>query len=188
MNAVVLLGQRAICLALALAWVAVRVVRHRDLRPLALLGTATLLVNVTVGGAKLAFERLGPLQLGPAALAPGGSTVFTDGTVFPSGHAANAVVTWGVLAVVALRWRREAAVLAAALAAVVGLTTIYLGTHWVSDVVAGWAAGGLVLLALPVLEPLVQRLDRLGHRLLHGLGSARRGLGRALRRPAPAAR
>jgi undecaprenyl-diphosphatase len=181
----VLLGQRAIVLAIALVWLGVRALRTRDLRPLVLLGVATLLVNVTVGTVKLAFERLGPLQLGAAALDPGGSTVFSGGTIFPSGHAANAVVTWGVLAVVATRWRALAGVLAGLLAGAVGVTTLYLGTHWVSDVVAGWAAGGLVLLALPVLEPLVQRLDLLAHRGLHGLADGWRALTRARRRLAP---
>jgi hypothetical protein len=33
------------------------------------------------------------------------------------------------------------------------MTTVYLGTHWVSDVLLGWAAGLLILLALPWCEP-----------------------------------
>ena len=37
------------------------------------------------------------------------------------------------------------------------MTTVYLGTHWLSDVVLGWAAGVLVLLALPWLEPAMAR-------------------------------
>jgi membrane-associated phospholipid phosphatase len=70
-------------------------------------------------------------------------------------------VTWGLLAWLARRHRRAWAVAACSTAVSIGLTTIYLGTHWVSDVLAGWAAGGLVLLALPALTPLVDRLEDL---------------------------
>jgi membrane-associated phospholipid phosphatase len=69
-------------------------------------------------------------------------------------------VTWGLLAWLAREHRRLWGAVSAVLAGSVGLTTIYLGTHWVSDVLAGWAAGGLVLLAVPALEPLALRLER----------------------------
>ncbi|MEU2347565.1 phosphatase PAP2 family protein [Modestobacter sp. NPDC049651] len=146
----VVLGQRAVCLAVAAVWLGLRAWRERDLRPLLLLLLATLLTNVAVGALKTAVGRLGPLQLGAGAALPGAGDVFAaGGTIFPSGHTANAVVTWGLLAVLARRWRRTAAVLATVLAVSVGLTTVYLGTHWLSDVLAGWCAGGLVLLAVP---------------------------------------
>lgn len=73
---------------------------------------------------------------------------------FPSGHAtASAALATGLalLALVALRsaWARVAAVAAAgAFALVVGLTRIYLGAHWVTDVLAGWCTGAAVALAL----------------------------------------
>jgi membrane-associated phospholipid phosphatase len=156
----VLLGQRAVCLALAASWLVLRAVRRGDLRPLITFGLATLLLNASVGSVKTVIGRLGPLQLGPAAVHRGASTIFADGTIFPSGHTANAVVTWGLLAWLAREHRRLWAVVSAVLAGSIGLTTIYLGTHWVSDVLAGWAAGGLVLLAVPALEPLVLRLER----------------------------
>lgn len=159
LSAWVLLGQRAVCFALAATWLAVRALRTRDLRPLVTLGAATLLLNASVGLVKTVVGRLGPLQLGHAAMRAGASTVFAHGTIFPSGHAANAVVTWGLMAWLAPRYRRAWAFAAALLAGSIGLTTIYLGTHWVSDVLAGWAAGGLVLLAVPALAT---RIDRLG--------------------------
>ena len=154
------LGQRAICLALAVLWLLPRTLRDRDLRPLLTLGVATLLVNVTVGLVKHLLGRLGPLQLGHGALAPGASEVFADGTIFPSGHTANAVVTWGVLAGLAHSHRRAAAWAAVVLSLTVGLTTVYLGTHWVSDVLAGWVAGGLVLLAVHLCAPAIERAPR----------------------------
>ena len=44
------------------------------------------------------------------------------------------------------------------LSVTVGLCTIYLDTHWLTDVLGGWVAGGLVLLALPTIMPYVERL------------------------------
>jgi undecaprenyl-diphosphatase len=166
LTAWVLLGQRAVCLVLAATWLGVRALRTRDLRPLITFGLATLLLNVSVGLVKTVIGRLGPLQLGAEAVHPGASTVFSGGTIFPSGHAANAVVTWGLLAWLARRCRRSWGVAAGLLAASIGLTTIYLGTHWVSDVLAGWAAGGLVLMAVPALTPLVHRLTQMAGAVL----------------------
>jgi PAP2 superfamily protein len=66
-------------------------------------------------------------------------------------------VTWGILAYLATtpQARRVLSVVAAVFALGVGATTVYLGTHWVSDVVLGWAAGLLILLALPWSEPAI---------------------------------
>lgn len=171
----VVLGQRAVCLAIAAAWLTLRALRTRDLRPLITLGLATLLLNISVGLVKTGIGRIGPLELGAGAVAPGATTIFTDGTIFPSGHTANAVVTWGLLAWLARRHRRRWGWVAAAMSVSIGLTTIYLGTHWVSDVLAGWAAGGLVLLAVPALTPLVDRLDRRCSAVLSWLRRPRAG-------------
>jgi undecaprenyl-diphosphatase len=128
---------------------------------------------------KTLVGRLGPLQLGADAALPGAADVVAPGgTIFPSGHTANAVVTWGVLAVLARHHRRWAAAMAVVLSVTVGLTTVYLGTHWVSDVLAGWVAGGLVLLAVHLCRPAVERSRR---------WPARRGQASPERR-APAAR
>jgi hypothetical protein len=40
----------------------------------------------------------------------------------------------------------------------VGLCTLYLNTHWFSDVLGGWLAGGLVLISLPWLMPWPERV------------------------------
>ncbi|MCU1618783.1 MAG: putative Phosphoesterase, partial [Modestobacter sp.] len=76
------------------------------------------------------------------------------------------------------RHRRIWAGIAAFLAVTIGLATIYLGTHWVSDVLAGWVAGALVLLAMPALTPVVDRLERTAVRVvpvLRGRPGAPRG-------------
>jgi undecaprenyl-diphosphatase len=162
----VLLGQRGICLGIAATWLAGRALRRREIRPLLTLAVVTVAMNLTVGAVKLAVGRLGPLQLGAAATSPWASHVFADGTIFPSGHTANAVVTWGLLAMLARRNRSMWRIGSAFVAATVGLTTIFLGTHWVSDVLAGWVAGALVLLAVPTLMPTVHRAEHLIGRVL----------------------
>lgn len=163
----VVLGQRGPTAVAVAAWLGWCSWRRRTLRPLLVLGTSLLLLNVTVGAAKLGMGRLGPHY----ATTVGSNEMWADGDIFPSGHTANAVVTWGVLAYLATtpQARRIASVIAAIFALGVGMTTVYLGTHWVSDVLLGWAAGLLVLLALPWLEPVMARAEHpllaLWHRL-----------------------
>ena len=71
------------------------------------------------------------------------------------------MVTWGILAYLAStpRARRWLSAVSAVVSLGVGMTTVYLGTHWLSDVLLGWAAGLLILLALPWCEPLIARAE-----------------------------
>jgi undecaprenyl-diphosphatase len=55
-------------------------------------------------------------------------------------------ITYAMLAYLAVRladrrWRRPAVLLAVAAVVLIGLSRIYLGVHYVSDVIAGYAAG-----------------------------------------------
>jgi membrane-associated phospholipid phosphatase len=73
----------------------------------------------------------------------------------PSGHALISVVFFGLLVYLltgAARRRNAgpaapavAVVLIGVVAAMVGLSRVYLGVHWLSDVIAGWCLGGAVL-------------------------------------------
>ncbi|GAA2438598.1 phosphatase PAP2 family protein [Streptomyces macrosporus] len=153
----VVLGQRGPTAVLVAAWLGWRSWRQRTLRPLLALGTSLLMLNVIVGAAKLGMGREGPHY----ANRIGANEMFLTGDIFPSGHTANAVVTWGILAYLATtpRARRRLSVVAAVFALGVGATTVYIGTHWVSDVLLGWACGLLILLALPWFEPLIARVE-----------------------------
>ncbi|MET7620239.1 phosphatase PAP2 family protein [Streptomyces sp. NPDC005408] len=149
----VVLGQRGPTAVMVAAWLGWRSWRQHTLRPLLALGAALLLLNATVGAVKIGLGRLGPHY----ATEIGSAELFAGGDIFPSGHTANAVVTWGILAYLATtpRARRYLSALSAVVSLGVGLTTVYLGTHWLSDVLLGWAAGLLILLALPWCEPLI---------------------------------
>lgn len=85
---------------------------------------------------------------------PPGASVFlrSDTFSFPSGHALGSLVGYGMLAYLVgtlyLRTsgeRRLATLAAAILIASIGISRLYLGVHYFSDVVAGYAAGILWL-------------------------------------------
>jgi membrane-associated phospholipid phosphatase len=77
----------------------------------------------------------------------------------PSGHAQNAVVVWGLLAAWIKRtWAWIAAIL---LMLMIGLSRLYLGVHFLGDVLAGWLVGALILWAFLRLErPVLAWLTR----------------------------
>jgi undecaprenyl-diphosphatase len=85
--------------------------------------------------------------------------IVQSGYAFPSGHAIAGATFYPLLARdLSLRWPRTRALawtLAVLLALFIGLGRLYLGVHWPSDVLAGWALGagqtalGLGLLARP---------------------------------------
>jgi undecaprenyl-diphosphatase len=76
---------------------------------------------------------------------------------FPSGHAAKSALVYLTLATVAgsltanRGLRIFGFVVAGTLVIAIGLSRVYLGVHWPSDVVAGWIMGGVwVLIAVLV--------------------------------------
>ena len=83
---------------------------------------------------------------------------------FPSGHAMGSAAVYGALAVAVARgeprWRNQALALASALVLLIGFSRIYLGVHWLTDVLAGWAAG----LAIALMGALLLDLRRLPSR------------------------
>lgn len=68
-----------------------------------------------------------------------------SGWSFPSGHATTAALTAGLLVVAVLvrgpRGRTLLALATCCWGALVGLTRVYLGVHWFTDVLGGWLFG-----------------------------------------------
>jgi len=82
-----------------------------------------------------------------------GRLVQGNGPSFPSGHVLASAVLWGLVPVVIalyvdsrLVWRISSAISVLVVVAV-GLSRVYLGVHWFSDVVAGCLVAALMLAA-----------------------------------------
>lgn len=142
--------------------------RQRSPQPLVRLVTALILLNVSVGIVKVITGRLGPLHTHNT------HAIFDGGNIYPSGHVSNAVVLYGLIAWIALEHRGWFVAAAIWLSVTVGLGTIYLDTHWFSDVVGGWIAGGLVLLALPWVMPFAERATDAAIQRMRGILARRR--------------
>ena len=81
----------------------------------------------------------------PCALEPEVCVVEAEGHGLPSGHSQNAVVFWGIIAHwVGQAWAWAVAIL---LMVLIGFSRVYLGVHFLTDVLAGWAIG-IVILAI----------------------------------------
>lgn len=108
------------------------------------LAISVLATQVVVTGAKALMSR--PRPDGEAAV------VDPSGFSFPSAHSASAVALYVMLALIAasaIRGRVRGPAWTAAIAVVmaVGLSRIYLGAHYPTDVLAGWLIGGVVVLS-----------------------------------------
>ncbi|MEM5541722.1 phosphatase PAP2 family protein [Sulfitobacter sp. AS92] len=125
--------------------------------------STALYILATVGGgivlssiAKEFFDRPRP------DLVPHGSLVHTAS--FPSGHSMMAAVAYLTLGAMVARaqkrWALKAYTLAVAvmLTLLVGMSRVYMGVHWPTDVAAGWLGGGAwAVLCLLVARSLAKR-------------------------------
>lgn len=108
-----------------------------------------------------------------SALVTASSRLVSSGS-FPSGHALAAMAAaLAILAVlwpmIAARWRAAAAIGAAVVIVLVGVSRVVLTVHYVSDVVAGWALGFLWFQLCVTLVPPYRSADRTCHHACHPL-------------------
>lgn len=128
------------------------------------IGAATIgLASLGVEAVKALVARARPDLLEPIVEARGFS--------FPSGHSALGMVAWGILGVLVMRSRLPVGVrrgIVAVLGLIVlliGLSRVWLGVHYPTDVLAGWTAGAVVVLVYArltrrvSLEPAAAAVD-----------------------------
>ena len=126
--------------------------RFKSWRPINLSLLSLLLLNLIVGASKLLFGRTKP--------STGFDLVFTDsGLSYPSGHAANAVLTWGMLAYLIFRYSHKEPFEGMRLTWFVSIVTIgvclaslYRNTHWFSDLLGGLFIGSALLVAIIAID------------------------------------
>ncbi len=116
--------------------------------------TPLILMLIAVGGS-LALTTVGKAVVGRArpplseAVPP-----YEYAFSFPSGHALNSTVIAGMVAYLVVRrlrapWARAGAVVVAVLwAGAMGLSRVFLGHHWLTDVMVGWVVGAAWLALL----------------------------------------
>ena len=130
------LGANAVLLPVVALVTALAIRMHRRAVALILV-IDTIVVIAAYSLLKVMFSRERPRLFDKVALPTGYS--------FPSGHAMSAVGIYGVIAaaLIALypRARRPVIATAIALIAMIGLSRIYLGVHWPSDVLGGLLGG-----------------------------------------------
>jgi undecaprenyl-diphosphatase len=142
---------------------------RRSFEPLMLTGvTAAGSVAMTVIG-KAAVARARPPIID--AVPP-----FESSFSFPSGHSLNAMALAGVLAYLAVTqwahgWARAAALATAgAFAVAMGLSRVYLGHHWFTDVLGAWALALAWLTVVVTAHRLQVRATRARRRPLRAPG------------------
>jgi membrane-associated phospholipid phosphatase len=75
---------------------------------------------------------------------------------FPSGHAQNSLIMWGIIA----SWGKQKRfyVIAALFCLLVGFSRVYLGVHFPTDVLGGWLIGGILLTVYFLADKRIEAL------------------------------
>jgi membrane protein DedA with SNARE-associated domain len=144
------LGSAAVNLPLA-ALAALLLVARRRWAEAAVLVAAVTIMYIGVSELKAETGRPRPTDALTSA----------EGSAFPSGHAAHAIIFPWLALTLTVRLRPGMAggtallVIGIALAAAVGLSRVYLRVHYLSDVTAGWAFGVAAFAACGVVAMIV---------------------------------
>jgi undecaprenyl-diphosphatase len=136
MRAASWIGENAVLLPMLAGAIALAI-HHRRRAVALILAIDTAVVIAAYSLLKLMFSRERPRLFDKVPLP-------TDYSV-PSGHSMSAVGIYGVIAAALIAMypaaRRPVAAAAALLIAAVGVSRVYLGVHWPSDVLGGWLGG-----------------------------------------------
>jgi membrane-associated phospholipid phosphatase len=150
-------GLTATVLLIAAAFIAYK---FKTWRPLNLAFLSVVLLNLVVGGFKLMLGRTKPRD--------GFDLLHAGGMSFPSGHASNAVLSWGILAYIIYRYAkvdRYQGRLASAGVITISLTVCIVSlirrTHWFSDLLGGLFIGSALLVAVIAIDRYVPSKSQL---------------------------
>jgi membrane-associated phospholipid phosphatase len=129
--------------------------RFNSWRPLNLSILSLIFLNLFVGAAKIGFGRCKAREDFEVCM-------FTDGMAYPSGHTANALVTWGLLAYIIFRYTHREPFEGLRLYWVVGLMTVGVciaslirNTHWFTDLLGGMFLGGAILVLVVAIDRFI---------------------------------
>ena len=140
-------GSFPVCAALVLVTAVVAVRRRRAVEAMPLV-LGFVLIYVAVHLAKAGIDRPRPAD----------QLIDTQGSAFPSGHAAYATAWLAAAVVMVRRLGLVSAALvtgAIVLVAAIGLSRIYLRAHYWSDVAGGWGLGVGIFGLLAAIAMLV---------------------------------
>ena len=150
-------GLTAVVLILAASYIAYR---FKTWRPLNLAVLSLLSLNLIVGTFKLILGRTKPRD--------GFDLLHAGGMSYPSGHASNAVLSWGILAYLIYRYAhvdRYQGRLATAGVVTISLTVCVVSlirhTHWFTDLLGGLFIGSAILVAVIAVDRYVPSKSQL---------------------------
>ena len=150
-------GLTATVLILAALFIAYK---FKTWRPLNLAFLSLILLNLVVGTFKLFLGRTKPRD--------GFDLLHAGGMSYPSGHASNAVLSWGILAYLIYRYAkvdryqgRLASAGVVAISLTVCIVSLIRHTHWFTDLLGGLFIGSALLVAVIAVDRYVPSKSQL---------------------------
>jgi membrane-associated phospholipid phosphatase len=154
------LGLRSLTATILLIAASFIAYKFKTWRPLNLAMISLLSLNVVVGTFKIVLGRTKPRD--------GFDLLHAGGMSYPSGHASNAVLSWGILAYLLYRYAkvdRYQGRLASAGVALISLTVCVVSlirhTHWFTDLLGGLFIGSALLVAVIAIDRYVPSKSQL---------------------------
>jgi membrane-associated phospholipid phosphatase len=154
------LGLRSLTATVLLIAASFIAYKFKTWRPLNLAMISLLSLNLVVGTFKLVLGRTKPRD--------GFDLLHAGGMSYPSGHASNAVLSWGILAYLIYRYAkvdRYQGRLATAGVVLISLTVCVVSlirhTHWFSDLLGGLFVGSALLVAVIAIDRYVPSKSQL---------------------------
>lgn len=154
------LGLRGLTAVVLLIAASIIAFKFKTWRPLNLAMISLLSLNLVVGTFKVVLGRTKPRD--------GFDLLHAGGMSYPSGHASNAVLSWGILAYLIYRYAkvdRYQGRLASAGVVLISLTVCVVSlirhTHWFSDLLGGLFVGSALLVAVIAIDRYVPSKSQL---------------------------